>query len=89
MWSCEVRNIEKGINISHVNIENMGGRDQSQVKIKLKSLKKVKSVPICVPKSHDNDSSDNIHLSVPRVLFCLVSVRILHAHIKILLWIDL
>ena len=38
--------MKKGINISHVNIENMGGRDQSQVKNKsLKSSKKVKSVP--------------------------------------------
>ena len=34
--------MRKGINISHVNIENMGGRDQSQVKNKsLKSSKKV------------------------------------------------
>ena len=42
MWSCEEWNMIKGINISHVNIENMGGRDQSQVKIK---FKKIKSVP--------------------------------------------
>ena len=40
MW-----NIRKGINISHVNIENMGGCDQSQVKIKFEKFKKVKSVP--------------------------------------------
>ena len=38
--------MRKGINISHVNIENMGGRDQSQKKIKFKKFKKkVKSVP--------------------------------------------
>ena len=37
--------MRKGINISHVNIESMGGRDQSQVKIKFKKFKKVKSVP--------------------------------------------
>ena len=37
--------MRKGINISHVNIENMGGRDQSQVKIKFKKFEKVKSVP--------------------------------------------
>ena len=37
--------MRKGINISHVNIENMGSRDQSQVKIKFKKFKKVKSVP--------------------------------------------
>ena len=32
----------KGINISHVN---MGGRDQSQVKMKFKKFEKVKFVP--------------------------------------------
>ena len=37
--------MKKGINISHVNIENMGGRDQSQVKIKFKKFEKIKSVP--------------------------------------------
>ena len=34
--------MRKGINISHVsmkNIENMGGRDQSQMKIKFKKFK--------------------------------------------------
>ena len=36
---------KKGINISHVNIENMGGHDQSQVKIKFKKFEKIKSVP--------------------------------------------
>ena len=36
---------EEGINISHVNIENMGGRDQSRVKIKFKKFEKVKSIP--------------------------------------------
>ena len=38
-----------------MNIENMGGRDQSQVKIKFKKFKKVKSVPKDVPKSHNDD----------------------------------
>ena len=52
--------MRKGINISHVNIENMGGRDQSQVKIKFKKFKKVKSVPKDVPKSH-NDDTQNWH----------------------------
>ena len=47
--------MRKEINISHVNIENMGGRDQSQVKIKFKKFEKVKSVPKDVPKSHNND----------------------------------
>ena len=47
--------MRKGINISHVNIENMGGRDQSQVKIKFKKFKKIKSVPKDVPNSHNND----------------------------------
>ena len=52
---------EKGINISHVNIENMGGRDQSQVKIKFKKFKKIESVPKDVPKSHNNDrASQNL-----------------------------
>ena len=40
-----------------MNIENMGGRDQSQMKNKsLKSSKKSKSVPKDVPKSHNDDS---------------------------------
>ena len=43
MWSCERWNMRKGINISHVNIENMGGRDQSQVKNK--KFEKIKFVP--------------------------------------------
>ena len=47
--------MRKGINISHVNIENMGGRDQSQVKIKFKKFEKSKSVPKDVPKSHNDD----------------------------------
>ena len=34
----------------------MGGRDQSQVKIKFKKFEKVKSVPKDVPKSHNDDS---------------------------------
>ena len=33
------------MNISHVIIENMGGRDQSQVKIKFKKFEKLKSIP--------------------------------------------
>ena len=47
---------EKGINISHVIIENMGSRDQSQVKIKFKKFEKIKSVPKDIPKSHNDDS---------------------------------
>ena len=47
--------MRKGINISHVIIENMGGCDQSQVKIKFKKFEKIKSVPKDVPKSHNND----------------------------------
>ena len=45
--------MRKGINISHVSIENMGGRDQSQVKNK--SLKKISPFRIGVPKSHNDD----------------------------------
>ena len=44
------------INISHVNIENMEGRDQSQMKIKFKKFKKLKSFPKDVPKSHNDDT---------------------------------
>ena len=33
----------------------MGGRDQSQVKIKFKKFEKSKSVPKDVPKSHNDD----------------------------------
>ena len=55
--------MRKGINISHVNIENMGGRDQSQVKIKFKKFEKTKSVPEDVPKSHNDDK---VSLSVLR-----------------------
>ena len=47
--------MRKGINISHVNIENMS-RDQSQVKIEFKKFEKIKSVPIYVPKSHNDDT---------------------------------
>ena len=36
----------------------MGGRDQSQVKIKFKKFEKVKSVPIDVPRSHNNDTGE-------------------------------
>ena len=42
--------MRKGINISHVNIENMGSRDQSQVKIKFKKFKNIKSIPITYQK---------------------------------------
>ena len=42
--------MRKGINIGHVNIENMGGRDQSQVKIKFKKFEKIKSVPMMYQK---------------------------------------
>ena len=50
--------MRKGINISHVNIGNMGGHDQSQMKIKFKKFEKSKSVPKDVPKSHNNDIWD-------------------------------
>ena len=43
-----------------MNIENMGGRDQSQVKIKFKKFKKVKSVPSDVPKSHNDDKEKGL-----------------------------
>ena len=45
----------KDVNIGHVDIESMGGRDQSQVKIKFKKFKKTKSIPKDIPKSHNND----------------------------------
>ena len=48
--------MEKRINMSHVNIENMGGRDQSRMKIKFKKFEKVKSVPKDVPKCHIDDN---------------------------------
>ena len=36
----------------------MGGRDQSQVKIKFfKKFEKIKSVPKDVPKSHNDDTT--------------------------------
>ena len=38
-----------------MNIENMGGRDQSQVKMKYKKFEKIKSVPNDIPKSHNDD----------------------------------
>ena len=54
--------MRKGLNISHVNIEDMGGRDQSQVKITLKSSKKVSPFQIDVPKSHNDDiTQDTFH----------------------------
>ena len=34
----------------------MGGRDQSQVKVKNKKFEKIKSVPKDIPKSHNNDT---------------------------------
>ena len=37
-------------------MKNMGGRDQSQVKIKFKKFKKSKSVPKDVPNSHNDDN---------------------------------
>ena len=40
-----------------MNIENIGGRDQSQVKIKFKKFEKSKSVPKDVPKCHNDDSN--------------------------------
>ena len=47
--------MRKEINISHVNIENMGGRDQSQVKIIIKSSKKVSPFRKTYQKSHIDD----------------------------------
>ena len=42
-----------------MNIENMGGRDQSQVKNKsLKSSKKLSPFREDVPKSHNDDSCE-------------------------------
>ena len=49
--------MRKGIDISHVN---MGGCDQSQVKIKFKKFEKSKSVPGDIPKSHNDDSPDTL-----------------------------
>ena len=50
--------MKKGINISHVNIENMGGHDQSQMKIKFKKFeKKLSLFQIDVPKSHNDDKT--------------------------------
>ena len=41
----------------------MGGRDQSQVKIKFKKFEKVKSIPENIPKSHNDDRcNDQGHL---------------------------
>ena len=45
----------KRVGIGHVNIENMGGCDQSQVKIKFKKFENNKSIPKDVPKSHNDD----------------------------------
>ena len=67
--------MRKGINISHVNIENMGGHDQSQVKIKFKKLEKTKSVPKNVPKSHNDDSGDCWYRIVPFNSRCSVCGR--------------
>ena len=39
-----------------MNIENIGGRDQSQMKIKFKKFEKCKSVPKDIPKSHNDDT---------------------------------
>ena len=49
---------KKEINISHVNIENMGGHDQSQVKNKSLKIFKKKVSPFHkhVPKSHNDDT---------------------------------
>ena len=46
---------------------NMGGRDQSQVKIKFKKFEKVKSVPIDVPKSHNDDNNHGLGWVCPRL----------------------
>ena len=54
MW--RMKHKEKEINIGKRNIENMGGCDQSQVKIKFKKFEKTKSISIDIPKSHNDDS---------------------------------
>ena len=54
---------KEGINISLVIIENMGGRDQSQVKIKFKKFEKVKSVPKNIPKCH-NDNNVRLYMDI-------------------------
>ena len=67
--------MRKGINISHVNIENMGGRDQSQVKNKsLKSSKKLSPFRKHVPKSHNDDREEPKRDggTMPDHLCCLV-----------------
>ena len=67
--------MRKGINISHVIIENMGGRDQSQVKIKFKKFKKSKSVPKDVPKYH-NDDTWGREFTTPWPMFSTRSVEL-------------
>ena len=53
----------------------MGGRDQSQVKIKFKKFEKVKSVPIDVPKSHNDDSGCvSRYKCVPACLIVIVNI---------------
>ena len=61
--------MRKGINISHVNIEIMGVRDQSQVKIKFKKFEKIKSIPTDVPKSHIDDRLTIRSHSAPRIIW--------------------
>ena len=58
--------MRKGINISHVSILNMGGRDQSQMKNKsLKSSKKkVSPFRNDVPKSHNDDTTSHQQLNL-------------------------
>ena len=45
----------------------MGGRDQSEVKIKFKKFEKIKSVPKNIPKSHNDDIRNILHLGTDKI----------------------
>ena len=65
-----------GINISHMNMENVGGHDQSQVKIKFKKFKKLSPFRKDIPKSHNDDTSEEGMNSVCcRVNLNLISTK--------------
>ena len=74
----------KRINISHVSIENMGGCDQSQKKIKKIKVQKIKSVPKYVTKSHNDDKPHlQLRLSLlPLSLFCHSPPDVLCTHVR-------
>ena len=59
MWLCEEWNIRKRNKHKSYDYKNMGGHDQSQKKMKIKSSKKIKSVPEYIPKSHNDDTTDH------------------------------